>query len=273
MGTLLFGILVLATVFITAGGYIINDYFDRKIDLVNRPESVIVGKLIYPRHAMAYHVIFTVSGIICGIWVSLHVQELYLCLVFFMVSGLLWFYSTTYKRQLLVGNVIVALLTGLVPLLVLVFEMPLLAREYGSLAASASKILFFWVAGFSIFAFLINLLREIVKDAEDLEGDRAYGKRTIPVAWGIMASKWIALALIILVSGMLAVAWIFFVRDYFTLVYFIASIILPLLIAGFMVMTANSQITFHRVNLLLKGIMLTGIGYMVLVNLLINHLK
>ncbi len=97
----------------------------------------------------------------------------------------MWFYSTTYKREFLLGNFIVALLTALVPFLVLLYELPLLAREYGSQFTPMTKYLMIWVLGFSLFAFLLNLVREIVKDAEDLEGDRAYGKRTIAVVWGM----------------------------------------------------------------------------------------
>jgi 4-hydroxybenzoate polyprenyltransferase len=269
----LFILLVTGTVCITAGGYIINDYFDRKIDRVNRPETVIVGRHIYPRHAMIYHIVFTAIGIICGVWVAISINQFYLALIFIMVSGLLWFYSTTYKRQLLMGNFIVALLTGMVPFMVLVFELPLLARTYGILAPSVSKILFIWVTGFSLFSFLVNLLREIVKDAEDLEGDSAYGKNTVSVVWGTGASKAIAVSLIAIMIGLLIMAWFYFVRDKFTLIYFIAMVILPLLVISWLIIRASGQLQFHRANLLLKGVMLTGIGYMVVVNLLINYLK
>lgn len=163
----LFALLVAATVLIAAGGYVINDYFDRKMDRVNKPGSVIVGKLIYPRHAMAYHLIFSISGVLIGTWVSFRAGLLFLSLIFYMVSGLLWFYSTTYKRELLLGNIIVALLTALVPFLVLLYELPLLARNYGAMASPVVRYLLIWVLGFSLFAFMLNLIREIIKDAED----------------------------------------------------------------------------------------------------------
>jgi 4-hydroxybenzoate polyprenyltransferase len=85
----LFILLVLATVLITAGGYAINDYFDRKLDRVNKPQSLIVGRLIYPRHAMAYHLFFSIIGVILGSWVAFRSGQLYLSLIFFMVSGML----------------------------------------------------------------------------------------------------------------------------------------------------------------------------------------
>ncbi|HEX2394161.1 MAG TPA: geranylgeranylglycerol-phosphate geranylgeranyltransferase, partial [Bacteroidales bacterium] len=172
----IFFLLVISTVFIAAGGYAINDYFDRKIDMINKPDSMVVGTHIYPRHAMAWHLIFTITGVILGAFVAIRLGLAYLSLIFFMVSGLLWFYSTTYKSELLLGNIIVALLTALVPFIVLVFEIPLLAKEYGSPFREISKYLIFWITGFSLFAFLLNLTREIVKDAQDFEGDQAYGK-------------------------------------------------------------------------------------------------
>ncbi len=136
----LFALLVMATVFITAGGYAINDYFDRKIDRINKPQSQIVGNQIIPRHAMAYHLFFTITGVVLGVWVAIRIDQLYLSLIFFMVSGLLWFYSTVYKREFLVGNFIVALLTSLVPFLILVFEMPLLGKKLWIISHTHHKI-------------------------------------------------------------------------------------------------------------------------------------
>jgi 4-hydroxybenzoate polyprenyltransferase len=269
----LFILLVIATVLITAGGYAINDYFDRKIDRVNKPQLLIVGKLIFPRHAMAYHLFFTIAGILLGTWVALRSEELYLSLVFFMVSGLLWFYSTIYKRELLLGNIIVALLIALVPFLVLLFELPLLARNYGSAVTPITRYLLTWVLGFSLFAFLLNLMREIVKDAEDFEGDRAYGKNTIPVAWGISAARWILVALICLTIALLTFAWFWFVRDNVTLIYFITVLVIPLVIVAIMLLKGGDKKLFHKVSTWLKLIMLAGLGYMIVVNLIICHMQ
>ncbi len=268
-----FAILVLATVFIAAGGYAINDYFDRKIDRVNKPETQIVGTLIYPRHAMAYHLAFTILGVILGTWVALKAGELYLSLVFFAVSGLLWFYSTSYKHELLFGNVVIALLTSLVPFMVLLFELPLLARNYGANINYILPVLMKWVLGFSLFAFLVNLIREIVKDAEDFEGDQAYGKKTIPVVWGMGAARSISLVLIVLTVALFVFAWVKFVPDFTSLIYFVVFIILPLVVTGILLLRGTGTTTFHRVSLWLKLIMITGLGYMVIVNLLINNMK
>ncbi len=268
----LFIALVGATVCIAAGGYAINDYFDRKIDRVNKPDEIIVGSLINPRKAMAYHMAFTLCGLFLGTLVSLKIRELYLSLVFFMVSGLLWFYSTTYKRQFLLGNIIVALLTALVPFLVVLFELPLLADAYGPEIGPLNRSLITWALGFSLFAFLVNLTREIVKDGEDFEGDQAYGKQTIPVVWGMKAARVISAGLVLLTIVLLAVAWLQFVRDRVTLVYFSVILVIPLGLVILLLMGKNSKLVFHTTSRLLKLVMIGGLGYMVVVNLIINSM-
>lgn len=268
----LFAMLVVATVFTTAAGYVINDYFDRKIDRVNKPSEVIVGRLVYPRHAMAYHLFFSITGTILGIWVSFMAHELFLSLIFFMVNGLLWFYSTTYKRQFLLGNFLVALLAAFVPFLVLLYELPLLAKEYGSQAVPMSKYLMTWVLGFALFAFLVNLVREFVKDAEDLEGDRVFGKKTIAVTWGLPAARWISAALLFIAVLLLITAWYLYIPDGLSLIYFILFLIIPMLVVMGILLTRSSAGSFHQASLLLKFILITGLGYMIIVNIIINRL-
>ncbi|MBN2813640.1 MAG: geranylgeranylglycerol-phosphate geranylgeranyltransferase [Bacteroidales bacterium] len=268
----LFIALVGATVCIAAGGYAINDYFDRKIDRVNKPSEIIVGSLINPRKAMAYHMAFTLCGLFLGTFVSLKIRELYLSLIFFMVSGLLWFYSTTYKRQFLLGNVIVALLTALVPFLVVLYELPLLADAYGSKMGPLNHVLITWALGFSLFAFLVNLIREIVKDGEDFEGDQAYGKQTVPVVWGMKAARVISAGLALITIVLLALAWLRFVRDRVTLVYFFVVLAVPLGLTVFLLMGKTSKPVWHTTSRLLKLVMLGGLGYMVAVNMIINNM-
>lgn len=269
-----FILLVLGTVFIAAGGYTINDYFDRKIDRVNRPANTIVGSIIYPRHAMAYHLVFTALGIISGTTAAWICGKIYLSLVFIMVSGLLWFYSTTYKREFLLGNFIVALLTGLVPFMVLLFELPLLAGAYGSNIQPLIPVLTMWVLGFGFFAFFINLVREIVKDCEDFEGDQAYGKKTIPVIWGMRSAQIISAILLIGIIVLLFFTWVHFLHENITLVYFSVMLIVPMLILSYMLFKKQvNMIKLHRISTGLKIIMLNGLGYMIVANLIMNYLQ
>ena len=112
LSELLFFMLMLSTVFITAAGYVINDYFDTRTDEVNRPKTVIVGKDLSRRFAISLHWTLSALGVVLGAAVTVSIGKPFLTLVFLIVPGLLWFYSTSYKRQLLTGNLLVALLTA-----------------------------------------------------------------------------------------------------------------------------------------------------------------
>jgi 4-hydroxybenzoate polyprenyltransferase len=190
------------------------------------------------------------------------------------VEGLLWFYSTTYKRQLLLGNIIVSFLTAVVPFMVVVFEIPLLNQYY---AVSIIKnnldlsILFKWVGGFSVFAFLINLLREIIKDAEDFEGDIAYGRNSVPIVWGIKVTK--AIVLFLIASIITGVFYIYINHlmfdvlgrfEWLTTLYLIVFLIIPLIALISLVIHANKKEDYHKCSQLSKLIMITGVLYAVL---------
>ena len=126
-----------------------------------------------------------------GFYVSFKIGYFWLGVLFLLVSGLLYFYSATYKRQFLIGNIVVAFLTALVPFMVILFDGPPVFRFYSLNAISfpGVSLLFIWVGGFALFAFLTTLIREIVKDIEDYEGDKILGRNTLPVVAGIITSK------------------------------------------------------------------------------------
>jgi 4-hydroxybenzoate polyprenyltransferase len=172
----------------------------------------------------------------------------------------------------LLGNIIVALLTAMVPFLVLLFELPLLARAYGSDVTPGIHYLLIWVLGFSLFAFLLNLTREIVKDAEDFEGDQAFGKRTMPVVWGMKITRWITALMILITATLLLLAWKYFIHDRITLLYFIAILIIPLFIVLGLMLRGRSRKAFHTSSTFLKLIMTAGLLYMIVVNVIINSM-
>lgn len=192
--------------------------------------------------------------------------------LFLIVSGLLYFYSASYKRQFLIGNVIVALLISMVPLLVVFYEWPALYRFYTINAISLPEInfIFYWVGGFALFAFLTTLTREIIKDIEDFEGDIAYGRNTIPVVIGVNSAKVVSICLIILTVSLLYLAWYFFINDIITLIYLSVAIVLPLLFVIYMVVTSNNRKQLHNASRFMKIVMLTGILYSVVVKVILN---
>jgi 4-hydroxybenzoate polyprenyltransferase len=267
-----FILLVLATVMITAGGYVINDYFDIKTDLINRGE-VIVGTKVPRRQAMMLHNVLNVIGVILAFIISWHAGYAWLGLLFLVVSGLLYFYSASYKRQFLIGNVIVAVLTAMVPMLVIIFEAPYLFSYYAvnSMKIPHLGIMFWWVGGFAFFAFITTLIREIIKDIEDFEGDAAYGRNTIPIIIGILTTKIITVCLLAITVVILGLVWYFFLRDYLTLGYTVLTLALPLLFVCYQVIVSKSRKQLHSASRLMKIIMLAGILYSVVVKILLTY--
>lgn len=266
-----FIILVLSTVLITAGGYVINDYFDIKTDLINRGE-VIVGTKIPRRRAMMLHSVFNIAGVAGGFYISAKAGYFLMGILFLVVSGLLYFYSASYKRQFLIGNLIVAFLTAMVPVLVVIYEWPALFRFYSATASEMPRLafLFYWIGGFALFAFLTTLTREIIKDIEDFEGDLAYGRNTMPVVIGITGSKIVAVSLIIITTAFLYLAWYFFINDKITLIYISVAIVLPLLYVIFQVTVSKTRGQMHGASNLMKVIMLAGILYSVVVKVILT---
>ena len=265
-----FILLVAATVFITAGGYVINDYFDIRTDLINKGK-VIVGTKIPRRKAMMWHSILNVAGVSAGFYISYKAGYIWLGTMFLMVSGLLYFYSASYKRQFLIGNIIVAILTAMVPLLVVFYEWPALYKYYtiNAIRLPQINIIVYWVGGFALFAFLTNLIREIIKDIEDFEGDSAYGRNTVPVVIGVLSSKIVSISLIILTIIMLYLVWHLFVNDTITLIYVTVMIVLPLLFVIFKLIKSRGKKQLHSASRIMKIVMLTGLLYSVVVKVLI----
>ncbi len=146
-----FVLLVLSTVLLAASGYVINDYFDIRIDTINRPHRVVVGRVVPRRTAMLLHVIFTISGVFIGLFLAFITRKENYALLFILVPALLWYYSTTFKKQILIGNLIISLLTALVPYMVVSFEFATLARVYGVeiLQSPACSTAWFWTTGFA----------------------------------------------------------------------------------------------------------------------------
>lgn len=260
--------LTAATVMIAAGGYIINDYFDTKSDMINRPDNVVVGTDVSRGNALAWHLGLNIVACILGAMVSLRIGVWVFAFFFPFVSGLLWFYSSTYKKMFLLGNVIVALLTGLIPLLPVAYEIP------GQMATDNVMIvngvydlnlLFYWAGAFGIFAFVTTFYREIIKDIEDIDGDREIGRSTVPVVIGVMASKIVIVVLIACTIAALVVVWHKFLCDTISAIYFGVMLILPLIFLAYKVLTMKEKKQYHFASNFAKLIMLTGILFLLVV--------
>lgn len=279
LGDFHFFLLVLSSVLITAAGYVINDYFDTRTDLLNRPGTVVIGRQISRRTAILLHWAFNFSGTLAGFYLAFHTGVPLLGFSFVIAAGLLWFYSTTYNRQFLTGNIIIAFLTAGVPLAVVLFEVPVLVSEYGAILRpyqAGFGHIFAWVGSFSYFAFITTLIRELIKDIEDYDGDLVQGRKSVPIVLGIGKTRLIVGGLIFITIASLAFLYKAYLMigfygetDYLSLSYFIVFLILPLSLLFYKVFKARKKSDYKNAHNLAKLIMLAGIFYSFVVRYII----
>jgi len=236
-------VLACSTAIIAGAGYIINDYYDIKIDLINKPDRVVIGKDIGRRYALLYHSLLSFSGVGLGFLLGWR-----LGLIHIFSSFILWWYSNNLKRQPFVGNFMVALLTGLSILLVnLLYD---LDNSF--------------VIIYSLFAFFMTLVREIIKDMEDLKGDNTFGCKTLPIIWGIRKTKVVVYFLLALFSTLVITINAIYTQMPFY--YFLVFLFTPLSIFLFVLVRADTKQDFYMLSQWCKVIMVLGIISMAFVN-------
>jgi 4-hydroxybenzoate polyprenyltransferase len=231
-----FFLLVASTVSIAAAGYIINDYYDIKIDLINKPERVIIGKGITRRYAILYHTLLSFAGVAIGTYLNWKIG-----LLNFGAAFLLWWYSNSLKRQPLIGNVVVSVLTALAIVIV------------DSLYKTGNTLIFIYAA----FAFFITLIREVIKDMEDLKGDDTFGCKTLPIIWGMRKTKYFIYAVLFVFSTTVVLLEVFYVDlpEY----YFLLFLFVPLVILLITLIQADTKRDYARLSNFCKIILLLGV--------------
>jgi 4-hydroxybenzoate polyprenyltransferase len=252
-----FSLLVLSTVLIAAGGYVINDYADMEIDKVNKPDKLIVGKHISKPKVLNIYAALTITGIAIALYLALHVNLYELVFIQVIVAGLLYFYAFYYKRELLLGNIIISLLSGLTIILPFLYEM---MAEINQLS---TQYIYFDIAFiYAGFAFITTLIREIIKDAEDMEGDRLAGCNTLPIAAGLKITKLTVSILLLLTFCVIAYFQYYLYtlnEDTFSQFYISVFIQAPLLFLLYKLVVAKEKKEFGFSSKLIKLIMLSGI--------------
>lgn len=251
-----FGLLILSTLCIAAAGNIINDIYDVETDLVNRPSKVIIGKKISEKTAFTLFITLNVIGVLIGFYLSHLVGRSGFFAIFVIISALLYVYASYLKQMLLLGNIVISVLVGLSILIVGVFElMPAITAQNQATQLTFFKILF----DYALFAFLINLTREIIKDLEDVDGDYKSGMNTLPITIGRDRASKVAFA----VSLMPLLGSIYYVSTYLYkyelfIGYFIVLIIVPLIYIAFKSFQAKTKKHYHHISTMLKLVMLFG---------------
>ena len=234
-----FMVLIISTIFIAAGGYLINDYYDIKIDYVNKPDRVVAGRFISRRQILFAHTLLTALGILGGTYVSIKIGMLNV-----LAAGLLWLYSNQLKRMPLWGNFAIASLTALSVYLVYFYY----------------QQSFFLILSYTAFAFYMSLIREIIKDMEDLKGDKAFGLRTLPISIGMHKTK--NAIYFIIVLFLLTVSYLLFEEPKFFKV--LGGLFLSLLILFIGITRADKPNDYKRLSRWSKIIMLLGLLSMLL---------
>jgi len=262
--------IVLSTICTAAAGYAINDYFDMKTDNINRPRKVVVGKAINRHKTVMAHGILCAAGILLGGYVTWMAGIPELVLIYIMVAGMLWLYSFTYKRQFLIGNIIVALFVALVPMITLL-DIPPIYKSYSAILLEQGANLnfaVFWILGVAVFVFLTILSHEIIKDAEAFEGDFTYGCRSLPIVMGDGYTKWTIVGINIIIIVLLVVVYQFFLHQifgFFSFLYILLLLIVPIIFICWKVLKATTSDDYRRAGNWMIWVMLAGISYSVTV--------
>ncbi|MDR0793205.1 MAG: geranylgeranylglycerol-phosphate geranylgeranyltransferase [Chitinophagaceae bacterium] len=251
-------LLMFSTICITAAGYVINDYFDLNVDRINKPHKLIVDKIIPRRRVIFYHILLSIIGIGIGFYLEFSAYIYFLGSFCTILTGLLFWYSASLKRRPLVGNVLVSLLAASTILEIVWCEAGNLFRFSGELNTARISRFTFLYAG---FAFIVSLIREVIKDMEDVEGDRRDGCKTLPIVWGINSTKiFTAVWIVVLISILLIVQ--FYVLQYgwwIAASYCVLTIVLPLLWVFRQLFSAQASKDFHLLSSVVKLVMLMGI--------------
>ena len=266
-----FLLLVLSLVFIVAGGYVINDIFDVDIDKINKPERQLVTTVFSEKEARIFYNVLTLIGLLAALASSIIIAKtkfFTLFAILLLLVGVLYSYSSTYKKKLVVGNLIVSLLVAFSVFLPWLFEMIYLSNNVLVLSLSKNIMMEIlpYVMIYTAFAFLTNFIREILKDAEDLKGDSVTHCRTIPIVYGIKKMNVILLVLALLVYVLL----LYFMIDLWKMKSYITLGIIFFIWNTFPVMFfnlfgKNVNVNYHGYSVFYKVMMLFGVLSMIFI--------
>jgi 4-hydroxybenzoate polyprenyltransferase len=259
-----FLLLSASSVLIAAAGYIINDYFDLHIDRINKPDKVVVEKIIKRRWAIIWHWVLSGIGVIIGFYLSWKIRNIFIGPTNLACVLLLWLYSTTFKKKLLIGNILISLLTAWVIGVLYLAEFRLHRFVDPQFHNALSRVYKFTVV-YSSFAFISSLVREVIKDMEDMEGDERYGCRTMPLVWGLNAAKFFCVSWLTMLLAALIFLQVYVLqyRWWFTVIFSCVGVIYPILLTLKKLSKAYLPDEFHQISKMIKTIMGMGILSMI----------
>lgn len=266
-----YGLLVLSTVLLAAAGYVINDIFDQDTDIENKPKEVIVGNKITETQAYNIYFALNITGVAIGFYLSNVILKPGFAAIFILIAATLYIYATSLKQIVILGNLIVALLLSFSVIIIGVFDLyPVIDQNNQPVMANLFSILL----DFAVFAFMINFIREIVKDLEDIKGDSNQGMKTLAIVLGVENTSKLAAVL-----GLIPVAFLLvYINNYFvannllvTTFYAFVFVVAPLLYFSIKVWPAKTKKEFHKLSILLKWILFFGIISIAIITLNIKY--
>jgi 4-hydroxybenzoate polyprenyltransferase len=264
-------LLVLSTACIAAGGYIINNIFDVETDTENKPGTVIVGNTISETKAYNLYIGFTVIGVAIGFYLSNVIEKPSFASIFIVIAATLYFYATNLKQSLLIGNIVVAMLLSFSLIIIGIFDLYPVTFEMNR---AVMGLIFGILLDYAFFAFIINFLREIVKDLEDVKGDFNQGMNTLPIAFGVERT-----AKLVFVLSVIPIIFILYYINYnlfasdllYGTVFGLVFILAPLLYFTTKIWSATKANDFHHLSTVLKWILFFGILSIVVISLNIKY--
>lgn len=252
-----FSMLVLAVVSVAAGGYVINDIFDVQADLKNKPERTFIKKKISEKAAYRLFFVLTIIGVGLGFYLSNMIGIPGFTAFFIFGSAILYLYNSQFQQTILVGNILVSLIVGLIPIGVGLYDLlPAITSENQQTQSTIFSILI----DYSIFAFLVNFLREIVKDQQDIDGDYNAGYKTLPIVFGKSRTNKILFAIGLIPLGFL----IYYIYQYLfentiAVVYTLFLLVAPLLYFQINIWTAEKKKEYALLSKILKAVLFFGL--------------
>ena len=258
-----YALLISLSVLIAAAGNIINDYFDLNIDLVNKPSKLVIDKTIKRRWAIIWHLVLSAAGVVIGFYLDFKAHTFWVGLSTLLCVLLLFGYSASLKKKFLIGNVLISCLTSWVIVIVFLWYINSFycTTCTNSELASMDRSLFKFSILYASFSFIISLIREVVKDIEDMVGDAKYGSKTLPIVWGISATKvFVAVWIVVLIAALTILQ--FYVLQFnwwLSIAYCVLFIITPLVVILQKLYKAHTTAHYHQLSTLVKVVMFTGI--------------
>lgn len=266
-----YALLIAATVLIAAGGYVINDIFDQETDLENHSKKTIIGNSISESKAYIIYASLTITGVLCGFILANSVDRSNFAVIFVLIATLLYFYASTLKQIAVVGNIIVATLLAFSVIIIGIFDIVPNTFDFNQKQMMLAFAILF---DYAKFAFIINFVREIIKDIEDIKGDTLQEMKTLPILIGVSKTSKIAFVLLLV-----PVLYLFYyVKSnlfdnnlLYAVFYMIALVIAPMIICLIKIWNAKEKSDYTQISKLLKWIIFFGILSIAVITLNIKY--